>query len=92
MRIVHGFRRDRYFHFRLHGLSQRSPACRGCAPAEIVGTPAVSAPQRNGAYAAEERIEAQVVVQAPPEHVRQVGPGVSLECAVDLHVLPPVGR
>ena len=31
----------------------------GAAPA-IVGTPAVSAPQRNGAYAAEERIEAQV--------------------------------
>ena len=32
----------------------------GGAPA-IVGTPAVSAPQNNGAYAAEERIEAQVV-------------------------------
>ena len=31
----------------------------GAAPA-IVGTPAVSAPRRNGAYAAEERIEAQV--------------------------------
>ena len=31
----------------------------GAAPA-IVGTPAVSAPQRNGAYAAGERIEAQV--------------------------------
>ena len=31
----------------------------GAAPA-IVGTPAVSTPQRNGAYAAEERIEAQV--------------------------------
>ena len=32
----------------------------GAAPA-VVGTPAVSAPQRNGAYAAGERIEAQVV-------------------------------
>ena len=32
----------------------------GAAPA-IVGTPAVSPPQHNGAYAAEERIEAQVV-------------------------------
>ena len=32
----------------------------GAAPA-IVGTPAVSPPQNNGAYAAEERIEAQVV-------------------------------
>ena len=32
----------------------------GAAPA-IVGMPAVSAPQRNGAYAAEERIEAQIV-------------------------------
>ena len=33
---------------------------RASAAPAIVGTPAVSAPQRNGAYAAEERIEAQV--------------------------------
>ena len=32
MRIVHGFRRDRYFHFRQHGLSQRQSCVQGCAP------------------------------------------------------------
>ena len=35
--------------------------------------------------------EVSLVVQPPPEHVGQVRPGASLECAVDLHMPPPAG-
>ena len=43
MRIAYGFGRDRYFHFRLHGLSQCSLACRGGArPRGVVNPPIVA--------------------------------------------------